>query len=311
MKGLEEYISSKHYLDTEKKKINEILENYKKLINDATSGKEINELYSEALREFGKIKTKEQLDKEKEESNKEVSKKELESSKTAAKSAVKDSIAGNKYYTAERERVEDLLKEYYDKINSAKTLEAVEQFKKDAISEIAKIKTSDEKDEESKKNQSSGSTQQSSKNEKPNDKSSETSVEHSESSVEHSEPSEESSKQPEQSSKPEQSSRPESLPSADNPPSDESSQSLEEEKSSAINAINNYLNINLYYENQQNEIHSILSRYEDLINSSSSSEEINGYISSAKTELDMILTSEEIDSLESSVEEQTSAEAEE
>ncbi len=311
LKGLEEYISSKHYLDTEKKKINEILENYKKLINDATSGKEINELYSEALREFGKIKTKEQLDKEKEESNKEVSKKELESSKTAAKSAVKDSIAGNKYYTAERERVEDLLKEYYDKINSAKTLEAVEQFKKDAISEIAKIKTSDEKDEESKKNQSSGSTQQSSKNEKPNDKSSETSVEHSESSVEHSEPSEESSKQPEQSSKPEQSSRPESLPSADNPPSDESSQSLEEEKSSAINAINNYLNINLYYENQQNEIHSILSRYEDLINSSSSSEEINGYISSAKTELDMILTSEEIDSLESSVEEQTSAEAEE
>ena len=75
----------------------------------------------------------------------------------SAKAAVKDSIAGNKYYRAERTKVEDLLREYYDKIDSAKTIEAVEEFKKDGIAEIAKIKTSDEKDEESEASRNSSS----------------------------------------------------------------------------------------------------------------------------------------------------------
>ena len=313
LKGLDEYLSSKNYLSAEKKKIDQIMAKYKGLINDAASGKEINKLYAEAYKELAKVKTEEQISKEQEESDKETSEKELQSSKVSAKAAVKDSIAGNKYYRAERTKVEDLLRKYYDKIDSAKTIEAVEEFKKDGIAEIAKIKTSDEKDEESEASRNSSSKPEQSRKPEQSSKPEPSEPSRSEqtkpSRPEPSEPSE--SEQPKPSRpEPSEPNKPESSePEVIEPSEDTDAERLEEEKGNAINTIYNYLDIDMYYENQQVEIYTILNKYEDLINGSASSEEINGYIDSAVRELDTILTSADIDA-QSSAEEQTSDEGE-
>ncbi len=308
LKELDEYLASRNYLSAEKKKIDQIMAKYKDLINDAASGKEINKLYAEAYKELAKVKTKEQISKEQEESDKETSAKELQSSKVSAKASVKDSIAGNKYYRAERTKVEDLLREYYNKIDSAKTIEAVEQFKKDGIAEIAKIKTSDEKDEESEASRNSSSKPEQSSKPAQSSKPEQTKPSEPEREPEQTKPNE-PEREPEQTkpSEPEQTkpSEPEVVESS----VDTDAERLEEEKGNAINTIYNYLDIDMYYENQQVEIYTIYQKYEDLINGSASSEEINGYVDSALRELDTILTSAEIDA-QSSTEEQTSDEGE-
>lgn len=318
LKELNDYISDRKYLKNEKKKVDELVAKYTTLINDATSGKEINQLYAEVYKQLSKIKTEEQVSKEKEESDKEVSKKELSSNKVSAKSDIKDSIAGNKYYRAERTRVEDLLKEYYDKIDSAKTLEDVEQFKKDGIAEIAKIKTSDEKDaeEESKNQQSSNSKPQQSSKPEESSKTDESSKpkepSNSKPPTNTSNPPEPSEEEPPEQTTPEETKPNQSKPSDEEPSkdTDREAEKLENEKGDAINTIYNYLDTDMYYENQLVEIYAICSKYEDLINSSKDSNEINGYVESASRELDTIPTSAEIDA-QSSAEEQTSDEGEE
>ena len=260
LKGLQDYISSNKYLEDDQKKLNDILDKYKKLINDATSGKEVNELYNEAYREFSKIKTAKEISEEQEKSDKEVSKKELSNAKISAKTAIKDSIAGNKYYTAERLEVESLIKEYNSKIDSAKTVEAVETFKKDAISKISEIKTFEEKDKEK-------PSEQESSEQKPSEQ---------------------------ESSKPESSKAESSIP-VEEPTTGTDVNNLKKEKDTAINRISSYKDKKFYYTEQQKEIDNIINVYKDYINKSESNEQINNYIRDALKELDKVKTSAMID----------------
>ena len=309
LKEINKYISSRKYRTAEQKKIDGLVTKYTKLINDATSGTEINELYAKALNEFSKIKTEDEISAQKEASDKEVSNQELRSKKVSSKSALYDSIAGNKYYPAERTKVEALLKEYGNKIESAKTIEAVEKFKKEGISKISEIKTSEEVAEQSKNSQSSKN--QTIKNENSPSEPNTPKPESSGQPLANTSNPGESSKKPGQSSKPSSSSKPESSKPSEETSVDNDAEKLEEEKGNAINAIYNYLDINSYYQNQQVEIYTILNKYENLINSAESTDEISGYVDNAKRELDTILTAEEIGSSNPPVDEQTTPEPEE
>lgn len=71
---------------------------------------------------------------------------------------------------------------------------------------------------------------------------------------------------------------------------DKASQYLASIKEAAINEINQYANLDLYFENERNEILSLIATYTTSINNASKKSEIDGYVSAFKAAVDNIAT---------------------
>lgn len=257
---LKEYIKENTYGEEEQKKIDDIIKQYTKKINDAEDLTKMNTEYNKALQEIDKIKSQEQQSRE--ESQKEL---ELKNARSKAIVELNNSIAGNTYRIAQAEQVNEIIDNYTDKINNETDLKKIEEYKKSAIKELAKIKTDDElRAEESSKPESSR----------------------------------------------EESSKPESSTEESSNPDDTSrieAERLAESKRSSINELENYLYMSNYYSEQQEQISAIISQYINNINNANSVDAVESLLSSAKTELDNVKTSAEINA-ESSLSESSNEE---
>ena len=144
LEELNKFVDSRKYTAENKKKVDEILAQYTEMINKATSGSEVNEIYRNALVSIRAIQTISEAEASAQESEKLESAAQLASAKSSAKVELHNSIAGNTYRTTQMKVVEALFKEYNNKIQKAKTVEEVEKLKKEGINKLSKIKTAEE-----------------------------------------------------------------------------------------------------------------------------------------------------------------------
>lgn len=146
-KALEEltkFVEGRTYSDSNKEKVDEILKQYTEMINKATSGSEVNEIYRNALVSIRAVQTISEAEASDLEKSRLESETLLENKKASAKVELHNSIAGNTYRTTQMDAVEKIFKGYNSKIDKAKTVEEVESLKKEGISLLAKIETADE-----------------------------------------------------------------------------------------------------------------------------------------------------------------------
>lgn len=258
-KMLKDYVDKVNYNETEMLQANEILSEYKKLINDAKDGTEVNRLYDEAMKKIQKLKTTEELASEAEESSKraeseakEASKRELQSAKESAVVEMTNSIAGNVYRLTQADLVNKTIDTYTEQINAAKTVDNVEKIKKDGITKLKAIKT----DDEMRKEESSKAAEESSK-------------------AEASRRAEESRRAAEESSKAEVSRRAEE--------SRKAAEELRNAKTNAVAKLNGYNPAN--YDNSD-EIKDIISYYTNQINAAADIDRVNSLISGAQSEIE-------------------------
>ncbi len=267
---LNEYVEEKSYEEDEQEQIDSILESYTDVINTAENISDVNEAYDDAITSIDKIKTSEQIaseTSEEQESSRLAA--ELSSAKSAAIAEMQNSIAGNTYRTTQLNQVNELISTYTQLINSATDKSDVETLKKEAISELSKVKT----DSELKAEESSEASKQSSSQSSSSQNSSQSSSQSSSS----------------------QNSSQNSSQSSSSQSSSSQNEKLTDAKSSAISELENYLSLSNYYEDEQNEISSIISKYKSKINSATSVSAVESYLASAKSELDNVKTSAEID----------------
>ena len=151
------YISRRKYSETDTKAINSLYKQYIDLINAATSGQQINDLYHNAISDFDTYKTISEIE--------ESSKKELQDAISTAKTEIHNSVAGNVYRMTQLTEVNKLFDTYNKKLDDAKTLDEVESIKKDGIAALAKVKTKEEveKEESEKAEESSRKAEESKK----------------------------------------------------------------------------------------------------------------------------------------------------
>lgn len=279
---LNKYISSRKFDETDKAAIDNLLKQYIELINSASSGQEVNELYDNALNDFKKFKTIS----EKEESDKLASAQEVTSKKASAKVELHNSIAGNSYRNEQMEQVNKLFDEYNKKIDAAKTVEDIEKIKKEGIDKLSKIKTNDEltKEEESKKAEESQKAEESRLAEESR-------------KAEESSKAEEARKAEEEAArKAEEARLAEEEASRKAEEARLAEEKLKKARENAITQIEIYAQSNEYYPDQQSEIDSILSKYTAVINGSDDENTINDNVNHAKTDLSKVKTKEQIDS---------------
>ena len=308
-KKLKEFINTHKYAEKEKKQINELLDEYLKLIADAKSEGEVEQLTNNALKQFKEFKTENQVNSEKEESEKEASEQELKSKKSSAKVELHNSIAGNVYRQTQLNEINKLFDQYNRKIDGANTVEEVEKLKKEGIQKLSKIKT----DEEMKKEEESRAAQEASKaaEEKRRKEEASKAAEEKKKQEEASRAAEEKRKQEEASKAAEEKKKQEEASkAAEEQRRKEEAEKLAATKEYAVSEISGYVDINNYYSEQQDEINSIIADYTSRIENTTDDSYINNVlIPDAEKSLDNVKTIEQIDA--ENQEQQSSEQSEE
>ena len=151
IKKLQEFVNTHKYAKKEKAQIEDLLDQYIKLINEAKGVGQVEQFQKNALEQFKEFKTENQVNSEMEESEKEASEQELSSKKSSAKVELHNSIAGNSYRRAQSDNIYEIFDTYNEKIDNAKSVDEVNEIKKEGIQKLSVVKTDDElKEEESK-----------------------------------------------------------------------------------------------------------------------------------------------------------------
>ncbi len=278
---MKNFIAKNQYAENEQKQIDKLLEDYTKLIESAKSRSEINDIFNKGIEDIRKVKTLEALNSEIEESNKAATEQELAEKKATAKTDLHNSVSGNTYRTTQSLQVNDLFDEYNEKIDNAENVEEVEKLKKEGIEKLKKIKTNDQLAKE-----------------ESEDKAKKQASEESSRAAEASRRAEEASKAAEASRRAEEASK-----AAEASRRAEANRELLEQKNNATSSIANYVDLNNYKTEQQNEISSIINEYRTLINNASTASAINSYVSAAKNKIGAVKTAAQIDAEISHVQE--------
>ena len=310
LEEIQNFIDKNKYADKQQKEIDKLVEKYTELINNANSGSEINKIYDKAIEDIRKVKTLNTVNSEKKAAEQEASEKQLNSKKEGAKIELHNSVAGNTYRKTQATQVNDLFDEYNEKIDNAETVEEVEKLKKEGIKKLAKIKTDDElkKEESEAKEQKAKDEAKKLQTAKKNGISSisnyvnlnnykdaqrktinniiskyKTKI-NSAKSVDSVNSLVSSAKAEIDKVKTKSQLNAESAAAA-----------LEEAKSEGIYEIKNYVALSDYKSAQKSTIKNIISNYTAIINSASSKNEVSKYVKAAKSEMDKVKTSVEID----------------
>ncbi len=250
-----------NYDKAQQDEIEIIIRKYMTQINEAASASEVNELYAQAVAEIGAVKTKADVKKEAEESKKaaENSKKQaseqaLREAKEAAIREMTESVGEIKYRPTELAQVQEIQERYTKRINDAKTEDAVEKAKNDAITALKKIKTDEQlNNEESSRAEASRRAEEESR--RAQEESSRRAAE-------------ESSRQAEE----------------------ERRQALSGYRSEAVTELNNYADSEDYDSDAWEQVQQIISSYTENINNASSYDAIREQVNAAKAEIDQVPT---------------------
>lgn len=262
IKELENFIKQNHYEEAEQKQVDKLLEDYKKMINNARSRTEINEIFNTAVDDIRKIKTIEAKNAEIEESSRQAVEAELNEKRVAAKEAIQNSVDGKNYRTTQRLIVESAIEDYFESIDNAQSIEEIDKIKEDAIKALAKVKTDEEiKKEESSELEASKKREQSIKDQMSKD---------------------EASRKAEESRKAQESS-------------EAAAKALSEAKSKAVSNIKNGVSLGNYKYAQQQEIVTLQNRYISLVNGAKSTDDVNAYAAEFQNRLRGIKTAAQID----------------
>lgn len=273
IKEMKNFVARNNYEEEEKKQVDKLVKDYTKLINDAKSRTEINDIYDKAIEDIRKVKTIEDKNSELEESNRAVSEMELKEKKDSAKLEINNSIAGNTYRTTQLIQVNRFIEVYSAKIDQAETVEDVDLLTDEAIKRLKSVKTEEQLLKEEQSSKALQSSKQASDAKKRTEEASKKAAEASRKAAEV------------------EASRKASELEA----SRKAAAELNSYRSSAINRIRNHVNINDYKYAQQQEINSIINRYTNMINTASDKATIDSYVSSAINELNNVKTAAQID----------------
>jgi len=276
---MKEYLKGRNYLPEQQAEIDEIIEKYKKQIEEASKASMVNDLYAQAIAELDRIRTKEQVKEDEEASRKryelqqsEIKIRELSDAKMNAINKMKNTVSDKLYRQDERVQVEQIVADYTVRITDVETAEEAERLADEAIEQLVKIKTSAELQESDDEIERSRLAEESKKAEASRQA--------------------EASKRAEESRLAEQSRQAEQsrLAEESREASRRAAEALEEHRNNAIRSLETYVEsiVTYYTPEQQGRMRSVVSTYSREIKNSKTSQEIDDNLNKGKALIDKI-----------------------
>lgn len=276
---MKEYLKGRNYLPEQQAEIDEIIEKYKKQIEEASKASMVNDLYAQAIAELDRIRTKEQVKEDEEASRKryelqqsEIKIRELSDAKMNAINKMKNTVSDKLYRQDERVQVEQIVADYTVRITDVETAEEAERLADEAIEQLVKIKTSAELQESDDEIERGRLAEESKKAEASRQA--------------------EASKRAEESRLAEQSRQAEQsrLAEESREASRRAAEALEEHRNNAIRSLETYVEsiVTYYTPEQQGRMRSVVSTYSREIKNSKTSQEIDDNLNKGKALIDKI-----------------------
>ena len=153
-KKIREGFNENDYTEEQMKNINDIINIYLPAINKCENAGRVNDMTKQAIAVINNIEPQKKLAEE-ERKKKEKEEKERQDSLKKARSeaitAMQNTVKGKTYRKAQQEKVDKLIKEYTQKINSSEDLEMISIMRQNVVSMLGKIQTDAQLKEKEKK----------------------------------------------------------------------------------------------------------------------------------------------------------------
>lgn len=154
-KKIRDSFNQNDYTEAQMKEINDIINIYLDAVKKGTDASKVNNYIKQCSAIIAtfepqkKLAEEERKKKEKEEKARQDA---LKKARSEAVTAIKNAVKGKTYRKAQQEKVDKLIKEYTQKINSSEDLEMISVMKQNAVSMLGKIQTDAQlKEKENKK----------------------------------------------------------------------------------------------------------------------------------------------------------------